>query len=581
MRLTGAKALVRSLEEEGVEVIFGIPGGVILPIYDALYDSSIRNILTRHEQGAVHAADGYARATGRVGVCIATSGPGATNLVTGIANAYMDSVPLVAFTGQVATNLIGTDAFQEADITGITMPIVKHSYLVKNPADLPQVIQEAFYIASTGRPGPVLIDIPVDVSRGELDFKRTESVSLPGYKPTLKGHRRQIKEAASLMMKSSRPVVYVGGGAVTSGASDEVRRLAEENGFPVTTTLMGKGVFPEDHELSLGMLGMHGTPYANYAMCETDLVIALGARFDDRITGKLSEFAPHAKVIHVDIDPAEIGKNVAVDVPIVGDLKVVLKELNAVIAAQRESHRPPDLSPWHAMIAEWKEKYPLRFEMGENIKPQFVVSELHRLTGGRAVVCTEVGQNQMWAAQYYHIGRPRNWISSGGLGTMGFGLPASLGAQVGRPGEVVIDIAGDGSIQMTSQELATAVLERLPVKIAVLNNGYLGMVRQWQQLFYKKRYSGSCLRRGESPDFVKLAEAYGMLGLRAERLDEVEVVIKQALEHDGPVLMDFQVEEEENVFPMVAPGAPLYDMIGDILYPVESVHPEKAEEPFL
>jgi acetolactate synthase-1/2/3 large subunit len=581
MRLTGAKALVKSLEEEGVEVIFGIPGGVVLPIYDALYDSGIRNILTRHEQGAVHAADGYARATGRVGVCIATSGPGATNLVTGIANAYMDSVPLVAFTGQVATNMIGTDAFQEADITGITMPIVKHSYLVKDPADLPRVVQEAFYIASTGRPGPVLVDIPVDVSRGELDYKRSDTVSLPGYRPTFKGHRKQIKEAASLIMRSSRPLIYAGGGAITSGASDELRRLAEENRLPVTTTLMGKGAFPENHPLSLGMLGMHGTRYANYAVCEADLLVALGARFDDRITGKLSEFATNAKVIHVDVDPAEIGKNVGVDVPIVGDLRAVLKEINAVLAAQRENHEPPDLGPWHEMISEWKEKYPLRYEMGDKIKPQFVVEELYRLTRGKAVVCTEVGQNQMWAAQYYRTDKPRRWISSGGLGTMGYGLPASLGAQVGLPGETVIDIAGDGSIQMTSQEMATAVLECLPVKVAILNNGYLGMVRQWQQLFYHRRYSGSCLRRNESPDFVKLAEAYGMLGLRATRPEEVEEVITAALQHDGPVLMDFQVEEEENVFPMVAPGAPLYDMIGDILYPVERVHPEKAEEPFL
>ncbi len=581
MRLTGAKALVRCLEEEGVEVIFGIPGGVVLPIYDQLHDSSIRNILTRHEQGAVHAADGYARATGRVGVCIATSGPGATNLVTGIANAYMDSVPLVAFTGQVATNLIGTDAFQEADITGITMPIVKHSYLVKNPAELPQVIQEAFYIASTGRPGPVVVDVPVDVSRGELDYRKPETVSLPGYKPTLKGHRRQIKEAAALIMRSARPVLYVGGGAIISGASEELIRLAEENRLPVTTTLMGKGAFPESHPLSLGMLGMHGTRYANYAMCEADLIIALGARFDDRITGKLSEFAQKSKVIHVDIDPAEIGKNVPAEVPIVGDLRLVLKELNAVLAALRESHGSPDLKPWHELIEEWRERYPLRYEMGEKIKPQFVVEKLHELTRGAAIVCTEVGQNQMWAAQYYLVEKPRRWISSGGLGTMGFGLPASLGAQVGCPGETVIDIAGDGSIQMTSQELATAVLECLPVKVAILNNGYLGMVRQWQQLFYGSRYSGSCLRRGESPDFVKLAEAYGMLGLRATTPDEVEVTIRRALDHDGPVLMDFEVEEEENVFPMVAPGAPLYEMIGDILYPVENIHPEKAEEPFL
>jgi acetolactate synthase-1/2/3 large subunit len=581
LRVTGAKAVVKSMEDEGVEVIFGIPGGVILPVFDALFDSHIRNILTRHEQGAIHAAEGYARATGKVGVCITTSGPGATNLVTGIANANMDSIPIVAFTGQVATNLIGTDAFQEADITGITLPVAKHSFLVKDPSELPLVIQEAFHIARTGRPGPVLVDVPVDVSRGELSYRRRELPLLPGYKPTYKGHKKQIREAASLILRSSRPLLYVGGGAITSSASPELKKLAIDNGLPVTNTLMGKGAFPETHHLSLGMLGMHGTRYANYAVCETDLIIALGARFDDRITGKLSEFAPQAKVIHIDIDPAEIGKNVNVDIPVVGDLKLVLKDLNTALAELREEGDGPDLAPWHAMIDDWKGKYPLRYEMGDKIKPQFVVEQLYALTKGKAIVCTEVGQNQMWSAQYYRSDYPRRFISSGGLGTMGFGLPAAIGAAVGKPKETVIDIAGDGSIQMNSQELATAFLECTPVKIAILNNGYLGMVRQWQQLFYQKRYSGSCLRRGESPDFVKLAEAYGLLGLRATQPEEVEDVIRQALSYDGPVLMDFQVEEEENVFPMVAPGAPLYDMIGDILYPVEKVHPEKAEEPFL
>ncbi len=581
MRITGAKAIVKSMEDEGVEVIFGIPGGVVLPVFDALFDSSIRNILTRHEQGAIHAAEGYARATGKVGVCIATSGPGATNLVTGIANANMDSIPIVAFTGQVATNLIGTDAFQEADITGITLPVAKHSFLVKDPSDLPLVIQEAFHIARTGRPGPVLVDIPVDVSRGELNYRRRELPQLPGYKPTYKGHKKQIREAASRILRAKKPLLYIGGGVITSGASAELKKLAIDNDIPVTNTLMGKGAFPETHRLSLGMLGMHGTAYANYAVCETDLIIALGARFDDRITGKLSEFATQAGVIHVDIDPAEIGKNITVNVPIVGDIKLVLKEMVNVMAEIKAEEGAADLSSWHAMIKEWKEKYPLRYEMGDLIKPQFVVEKIYELTKGKAIICTEVGQNQMWAAQYYLSDHPRRFISSGGLGTMGFGLPAAIGASVGKPKETVIDIAGDGSIQMNSQELATAVLECAPVKVAILNNGYLGMVRQWQQLFYQHRYSGSCLRRGQSPDFVKLAEAYGLLGLRATRPDEVEKVIKEALAYDGPVMMDFQVEEEENVFPMVAPGAPLYDMIGDILYPVEKVHPEKAEEPFL
>ncbi len=581
MRLTGAKAIVKSLEDEGVEVIFGIPGGVVLPIYDALYDSKIRNILTRHEQGAIHAADGYARATGKVGVCIATSGPGATNLVTGIANAHMDSVPIVAFTGQVATNMIGTDAFQEADTTGITLPIVKHNYLVKKASDLPDVIQEAFYIARTGRPGPVLIDVPVDVSRGELDYQRKETPRLPGYRPTYKGHKRQITEAARLILRSERPVLFVGGGVINSDASAEVKKLAVDNHLPVTHTLMGKGAFPETHRYSLGMLGMHGTRYANYAMCEADLIIGVGVRFDDRITGKLSEFATGAKVIHIDIDPAEIGKNVGVDIPIVGDAKAVLKELIQTVDALRKEENSPDLRPWHKLIYDWKKKYPLNYQLEGKLKPQYIVEKLYQITRGKAIICTEVGQNQMWASQYYKCDYPRRFISSGGLGTMGFGLPASLGAQVGKPKDLVIDIAGDGSVQMTSQELATAVIEKLPIKIFILNNGYLGMVRQWQQLFYNRRYSGSCLKREVSPDFVKLAEAYGLKGIRVTDLDQVEPAINEALSHRGAVLVDFQVEEEENVYPMVAPGAPLYDMIGDILYPVEKIHPEKAEEPFL
>jgi len=583
LKVTGAKALVKSLEEEDVEIMFGIPGGVLLPVFDMLNQSKkIRKVLTRHEQGAVHAADGYARVTGRVGVCIATSGPGATNLVTGIANAYMDSVPIVAITGQVATNLIGTDAFQEADTTGITMPIVKHNYLVKDPAELPDVVQEAFYIAQTGRPGPVLIDVPVDVSRGELDYKRREKPELRGYKPTYKGHKRQIKAAAKAIMSSKSPIIYVGGGAITSGASPELKKLAEENGIYVTHTLMGKGVFPETHNLSVGMLGMHGTRCANYAMCETDMIIAVGARFDDRITGKLSEFAPKAEVIHIDIDPAEISKNVKAAVPIVGDAGQVLKELNAALNEVGKETNAPDRGDWNSLIEEWRGKYPLTYDRGTGLKPQYVVEKIYEITGGDAIICTEVGQNQMWAAQFYPMDKPRRFVTSGGLGTMGFGFPASIGAQLGRPKDLVFDIAGDGSFMMTMQELATAVLEGAPVKVAILNNGYLGMVRQWQQLFYNKVYSSTCLEREDMcPDFVKLAEAFGAKGIRVEYADFVEPAIVEPIEADCPVLIDFRVDEEENVYPMVAPGAPLYDMIGDMLYPVDKIHPEKAEEPFL
>jgi acetolactate synthase-1/2/3 large subunit len=581
--MTGAQALVKSLEEEGVEILFGIPGGVLLPVFDALYHSPIRKVLTRHEQGAAHMADGYARATGRVGVCMATSGPGATNLVTGIATAYMDSVPLVAITGQVATNLIGTDAFQEADTTGITMPIVKHNYLVKDPRDIPDVVQEAFYLARTGRPGPVLIDLPVDVSRGELNFRRSERVDLPGYKPTYKGHRRQIKLAAQAILQARKPILFVGGGVITSGASKEVRELAEEENIYVTHTLMGKGAFPETHPLSIGMLGMHGTRTANYAMCETDLIIGVGVRFDDRVTGKLSEFAPHARVIHIDIDPAEIGKNVEAHIPIVGDAKTILRELIQVLRELKKDHPPVDRREWNAQIEEWKAKYPYNYDRsGTGLKPQFVVEMLYQITRGEAIVCTEVGQNQMWAAQFYKVDRPRQFITSGGLGTMGFGFPASIGAQLGRPGELVIDIAGDGSFLMNSQELATAVLEGTPVKVMILNNGYLGMVRQWQQLFYRRTYSCSCLQRERRcPDFAALARAYGAMGITVTDSNQVEAAVREALEAECPVVVDFHVEPEENVYPMVAPGAPLYDMIGDLLYPVEKVHPEKAEEPFL
>ena len=582
MKLTGAKALVKSLEDEGVEIIFGIPGGVMLPVFDVLHESKIRKVLTRHEQGAAHAADGYARVTGRVGVCMATSGPGATNLVTGIANAYMDSVPMVAITGQVATNLIGTDAFQEADTTGITMPIVKHSYLVKDPADITDVVQEAFYIAGSGRPGPVVIDLPVDVTRGELDYHRREKPLLRGYKPTYKGHKKQIKMAARAILESRSPIIYVGGGVINSNASAELKKLATGNKIFVTNTLMGKGAFPESHKLSVGMLGMHGTRCANYAMCETDMIIAVGARFDDRITGKLSEFAPKASVIHIDIDPAEISKNVRAHIPIVGDAKQVLKDLNAAIKELRSEVQSPDRSDWDSLVKDWKAKYPLTYDKGTGLKPQYVVEKIHEVTEGDAIICTEVGQNQMWAAQFYPMDKPRRFITSGGLGTMGYGFPASIGAQLGRPKDLVFDIAGDGSFQMTMQEMATAVLEGAPVKVAILNNGYLGMVRQWQQLFYDRTYACTCLDRDKgSPDFVALAEAFGAKGLRVTDEDMVEAALVEAIESDCPVIIDFHVEPEENVYPMVAPGAPLYDMIGDMLYPVEKIHPEKAEEPFL
>jgi acetolactate synthase-1/2/3 large subunit len=553
MSMNGAKALIESLRREGVDVVFGYPGGVLLPLYDELYDSGIRHILVRHEQAAAHAADGYARATGRVGVCFATSGPGSTNLVTGIANAYMDSIPIVAITGQVATNMIGNDAFQEANITGITIPITKHNYLVTSVRELTKCVAKAFYIASTGRPGPVLIDIPTDIFKEEVNFEYTNNLRPRGYKPTTKGHPLQIKKAAKRIMEAERPVIYAGGGVIISNAAEELKILAELIDAPVTTTLMGKGAFPEVHPLSLGMLGMHGTRYANYAISESDLLIGIGVRFDDRVTGKIDKFAPNADIIHIDIDPAEIGKNVRVNVPIVGDVKNVLDALIPML-------KRCDRSGWNGRIEEWKEKYPLGYQKdGRMVKPQFVIEKIYDICPD-AIITTDVGQNQMWAAQFFKYVKPRTFISSGGLGTMGFGLPAAIGAKIGRPDAVVFDIAGDGSFMMMCHELATAVNNGINVKVALLNNSYLGMVRQWQELFYDKRYSQTYL--GSSTDFVKLADAFGAVGMLVEDPNDVESTIKKAIEIEKPVLIDFRVSKEENVFPMVPPATGIMDMIG-------------------
>lgn len=574
MKMTGAKMVIEAFVREGVEVAFGYPGGVVLPLFDAIFDAPFKFVLVRHEQAAAHAADGYARATGRVGVCIATSGPGATNLVTGIANAYMDSIPMVAITGQVKTTLIGNDAFQEADMTGITRPITKHNYLVKNIHDLPRILKEAFHIARTGRPGPVLIDLPVDVSLQEGEFHYPDEIHIRSYNPNYIGHPGQIKRAAKAIAASKKPVIYAGGGVILSGASDELFEFAAKIKAPVTTTLMGLGCFPEDNGLALKMLGMHGTAYANHAVQGSDLLIAVGARFDDRVTGKLDEFAPHAKIIHIDIDPAAISKNVVVDIPIVGDCRMVLSELNKIVTECDSEH-------WLKQIHEWKKKYPLTYKKHDGkLKPQFVIEEIFAATKGDVIVTTEVGQNQMWSAQFGTYTKPRTFISSGGLGTMGFGFPAAIGAQLGSPGRTVFDIAGDGSIQMNIQELATAVMNKLPVKIAILNNHYLGMVRQWQELFYKKRYSFSCLAWNINcppkcsqpkagcppivPDFVKLAQAYGAVGIRVTKKEEVRPAIEKAIATDNVCVLDFVVEEEENVFPMVPAGQAIDQMIGSM-----------------
>jgi acetolactate synthase-1/2/3 large subunit len=552
---TGAKILIESLQREGVETIFGYPGGVVLPIYDELYNSPVRHILVRHEQAAAHAADGFARASGRVGVCLATSGPGACNLVTGIANAYMDSVPMVAITGQVPTNLLGNDAFQEADITGITLPITKHNYLVKRTEDLAQVVSDAFYIAGTGRQGPVLIDLPKDVSSRQIihDDCVIQKGTLRGYQPTYRGHGRQIEKAIDLIQRAERPVIYAGGGVIGSNASAELVGLADLMCIPVTTTLMGLGAIPGDHPLNLGMLGMHGTAYANFAVTECDCLIAIGVRFDDRVTGNIKTFAPQAQIIHIDIDPAEIGKNKAVDIPIVGDVKSVLTDILAKIASGAR------YEAWLSRVREWKTKHPLRYRDDGVLRPQYVVQQLSGLLGKKGIIVSEVGQNQMWTAQFYCFHRPRSWITSGGLGTMGYGFPAAMGVHFACPDEIVFDIAGDGSFQMNIQELGTVAQYQIPVKVAVLNNQYLGMVRQWQELFYDRRYSYTEL---PMVDFVGIANAYGVPGIRVESSDEVREALKTAIETKGPFVLDFRIAREENVFPMVPAGAAINEMIG-------------------
>ncbi|MGO8702418.1 MAG: biosynthetic-type acetolactate synthase large subunit [Candidatus Brocadiia bacterium] len=554
MATKGSRILVETLVEEGTEVIFGYPGGAVLPLFDALYDAPIRFVLVRHEQAAAHAADGYARATGRVGVCIATSGPGATNLTTGIATANMDSIPVIAITGQVKTHLIGNDAFQEADTTGITRSITKHNYLVKDIRDLARTIKEAFHIARTGRPGPVVIDVPVDITMAELEGEPDKRIRLPGYKPRTEGHPRQIRLAAAALNEAQRPVLFVGGGVILSNASEELRQLAETANAPVTMTLMGLGAFPGDHRLSLGMLGMHGTPAANYAVTESDLVFAVGARFDDRVTGRIDAFAPSAKVVHIDVDPSSISKTVHVDIPVVGDAAQILREL---LPHVRHGAR----EAWHAQIAGWKQKHPLSYNGGDAIKPQAVIQELCRMVPEDTIITTEVGQNQMWTALWYTFRKPRTLLTSGGLGTMGFGFPAALGAQAAWPDRLVIDIAGDGSIQMNIQELATVVQHKLPVKVLILNNGYLGLVRQWQELFYNKRYSHS---RMDNPDFVKVAEAYGARGFRVTEPKDVKAALEEMIRTEGPVFLDVVVAPEENVFPIVPAGEAINRMMGGL-----------------
>jgi acetolactate synthase-1/2/3 large subunit len=559
MKLTGAQALMRVLKDEGVDTIFGFPGGAVIDIYDELVKTKIKHVLVRHEQGAVHAADGYARAKGKVGVCLVTSGPGATNTVTGIASAYMDSIPLVVFSGQVPTHLIGNDAFQEVDIVGITMPCTKHNYLVKKPEDLPRIVKEAFYLAQSGRPGPVLIDIPKDVSSTAFEYTPPKAAHLKSYNPTYKPNMKQLKKVMKLVTEAQRPVIFAGGGVILSKASKELTQFARKMQIPVTTSLMGLGAFPGSDPLWLGMIGMHGTYRANMSTGACDLLLAVGVRFDDRVTGKTDAFAAQAKIVHIDIDPTSIRKNIPVSIPIVGDCKTSLESLNRLIKEAKFKKPTRARTPWIKQIQEWRDTRPLAYEQTDTIKPQYVVEKLYELTKGKAIITTEVGQNQMWAAQYYHFDQPNHFITSGGLGCMGFGLPAAIGAQMAQPKSLVVDIAGDGSIQMNIQEMATAMQYGLPVKVVILNNRYLGMVRQWQELFYDKRYA--CTNMECAPDFVKLAEAYGAVGLRATKPDEVEKVLKKGLNSKRMVVMDFVVAPEECVYPMVPAGAPITEML--------------------
>jgi acetolactate synthase-1/2/3 large subunit len=553
-------ALMECLKAEGVDVVFGLPGGANLPTYDAFVNGGIRHILVRHEAGGGHAAEGYAKATGKVGVAFATSGPGATNLITPICDAMMDSVPVVFITGQVRTELLGTDGFQEADTIGITMPVVKHSFMIQHPQELPRAIHEAFHIARTGRPGPVLVDIPQDLSRAEIDYEPVSDVRLPGYQPKVEGNQKQIRQAAKALASAQRPVIYAGGGVVNAEASAELTEFATSDRFPVTCTLMGLGAFPAPHPQWLGMLGMHGTRAANYAMDEADLICAVGARFDDRITGKLSEFAPRAKFIHIDVDPAEISKNVPAHIPIVGDAKHVLAKL--LVEYRAIGADPARLEAWWSRIEGWKAKHPLAYEdsADSEIKPQFMVRALYEATGGEAIVTSDVGQHQMWTAQYYDFPKPRRWINSGGLGTMGFGLPAAMGAAVGAPEQLVCCIAGDGSVQMNAQELATCAQNNIPIKVFIMNNGYLGMVRQWQELFWDGKYSH--VDMGEFPDFVKLAEAYGVTGIRLESKETLVEDMRRAIAIEGPVVVDVRVTREENTYPMIPAGSAAREMVG-------------------
>jgi len=559
VKLSGAQIVMEILKEEGVDTVFGITGGAAIELYDELAKTDIRHIMVRHEQGAVHAADGYARAKKGVGVCMVTSGPGATNTVSGIASAYMDSIPLVVFTAQVPTHLIGNDAFQEVDIVGITRPCTKHNYLVRSIGDLARTVKEAFYIARSGRPGPVLVDIPKDITQSKTDYNPLSMPSLKSYNPRYKPNMKQLKWAIEHIKEAKKPAIFAGGGVILSGASEELAKFARRLKAPVTASLMGLGAFPASDRLWLGMVGMHGTYRANMSVQSCDLLIGIGVRFDDRVTGKLGTFAPHAKIIHIDIDPASIRKNIPVTVPIVGDCKVSITELNSLLDKEQFTPDPESSKLWLDQIEQWRNTIPVAYEQRDTIKPQYVVQKLYELTDGKAIITTEVGQNQMWAAQYYHFDEPNCFITSGGLGCMGFGFPAAIGAQVARPDKLVVDIAGDGSIQMNIQELATAIQYRLPVKIVILNNRYLGMVRQWQELFYQKRYASTDIE--QAPDFVKLAEAYGGVGLRATRPEEVEPVLKEGLSTPNLVIMDFLVEREEGVYPMVPAGAPITDML--------------------